>query len=829
MKKILLAFSLLLITTVLFAQYTEQQLNTNWTFKNINQQQWLPATVPGTVHTDLLSNKKIEDPFYRDNEPKLRWIERENWEYKTTFPIDVATLQKQHILLQFDGLDTYADVYLNGKLFMSANNMFRVWKADAKNFLKASGNELIIKFRSAQNFVDSTENANYPLRLPENDRVYARKAQYHFGWDWGPKFTTCGIWRPVKIVSWNDVKVNNIQITTPEITAANAVVKAVINIQSDVAKTVNINASPYINNRSVTLQQGENNIELSFNIAKPVLWWSNGLGEPHLYSLAFTFSDGNKVFQQKNETFGVRTVHLIQKPDAAGKSFYIELNGVPVFLKGGNYIPQSPFLTAKKYDDYAKLINDAKTANFNALRVWGGGTYEEDMFYDLCDKNGILVWQDLMFACGMYPADEASLNNIKTELKENIERLRNHPSIALWCGNNENKEGWFNWFWQRDYKISATDSVKLYDWYQTIFEKTIPQIITQCDPQRDYWPTSPSYGWEHKESLTEGDSHYWGVWHGPAYDFEIFEEKTGRFVSEYGMQGFPTWNTIERFALPEDYDTTSNVMRVHQRNPPGYGKIKSYMSRYYKTPKNFYAIAYVSQVLQQYGIGKSTEIHRRKMPYCMGTFYWQLNDCWPVVSWSSIDGSGNWKALHYQLAKNYAPFLITVKDNNQPPSIYIVSDKLTETKAVLSYTVTDFSGKVLMPKKQQNVVVSKNSSKSYIDFSNKDFARIDTANAVMQIELKNGNEVLATQNYYFTRPKNLALPPVTIRVKMIDSTTLEVTADKLAKNVWLSVKAKNAHFSDNFFDLMPGTAKRITVSEAVTEREVQTYSLADSY
>ncbi len=829
MKKTSFILLLLLTTIFSFAQYSEQTLATNWSFRNVNGQEWMPATVPGTVHTDLWNNKKIDHPFYRDNEPKLRWIERENWEYKTTFNIDAATLQKQHVVLQFDGLDTYADVYLNGRLFLSANNMFRVWKADAKRFLKASGNELVIKFKSALNYVDSTENANYPLRLPENDRVYARKAQYHFGWDWGPKFTTCGIWRPVKIVSWDDVKINNIQITTPEISAAKALVKTVVTIESDVAKNISINASPYINNRSVALQKGENKIELSFNINKPILWWSNGLGEPHLYSLTFSFSDGNKVFQQRKESFGIRTVHLIQKPDEAGKSFYIELNGVPVFMKGANYIPQSPFLPAKKYEDYAKLINDAKTANFNALRVWGGGTYEEDMFYDLCDQNGILVWQDFMFACGAYPADDASLNNIKTEVVENIERLRNHPSIALWCGNNENKEGWFNWGWQRDYKISQSDSVKAYGWYQTIFEKTIPQLIQQYDPQRDYWPTSPSYGWGHQESITEGDSHYWGVWHGPAYDFEIFEEKTGRFVSEYGMQGFPSWNTIESFTLPQDYDTTSNVMRVHQRNPPGYGKIKSYMDRYYKTPKDFYALVYVSQVLQQYGIGKSTEIHRRKMPYCMGTLYWQLNDCWPVVSWSSIDGLGNWKALHYQLVKNYAPYLITVKDNNQPPSIFIVSDKLADTKAVLSYTVKDFNGKILIPKKQVHITVSKNSSKSYVDFSSNDFANIDKSNAVMEIELKSGKEVLATQNYFFARPKDLALQHVTVNVKMIDNKTLEVSADKLAKNVWLSVKEKNIHFSDNFFDLLPGEVKRITVPEPLTGNEIQTYSLVDSY
>ena len=547
------------------AQLQKQTINNGWKFYYAKASKWYAATVPGTIHTDLLSNKLIADPYFGDNEKKLQWIDKENWDYKTSFTVSHKILQQKNIELVFDGLDTYADIFLNGKLLFSADNMFRQWRANIKPVLK-SRNEILIRFYSAKNKVDSIAKSKLPFVVPDNPRVYVRKAQYHFGWDWGPTYITCGIWKNIFIEAYPEP-------------------------QKEI---------PFINKRKI---------------------------------------------------------ELVQEPDSIGKTFYFKIDGKPVYLKGANFIPSEMFLPRLKKEDYRKIILAAKDANMNMLRIWGGGIYEDDAFYDLCDEYGIMVWQDFMFAGGMVPGDEHFFNNIKEEIKYQIKRLRHHPCIVLWCGNNEVDEAWNNWGWQNQFKIHGKDSVKIWNDYKRLFQDSIAAWVQLYDGTRPYTSTSPLNGWGRANSITEGDSHYWGVWWG-LQDIEVFENKTGRFVSEYGMQAMPNYNTTLSVTYPADRYLFSDVLKAHQKHPTGFQNIQSYLHRYFLdsslvkklTLENY---TYLTQCFQYYCLKNIIAIHRSKYPVNMGTLLWQLNDCWPVCSWSITDYSRQPKAAWYAVKNAY--------------------------------------------------------------------------------------------------------------------------------------------------------------------------------
>jgi beta-mannosidase len=579
---ILLILLIYLIPVQTNAQNISIELNKNWQFKNQKESKWYKATVPGTVHTDLLNNKLIPDPFYRDNESKLQWIDKADWEYKTVFNVDVQTFAKKNIELVFDGLDTYADVFLNGKLILQADNMFRGWTVDVKPLIKRTNNVLLIKFASAQNKVDSIAKARLPLVLPDNNRVYVRKAQFQFGWDWGPKFVGCGIWRKVKLIGEN-MKV----------------------------------------------------VESRFPLPK---WWPG--------------------------------TTLIQQKDSIGTSFYFEQNGKPIYAKGANWIPGDIFLPRLTKVDYRRMLLSAKDANMNMLRVWGGGVYESDDFYDLCDSLGIMVWQDFMFAGGMYPGDEAFMNNVREEVKYQIERLKHHPCIVLWCGNNEVEEAWKNWGWQGQFNLHGPDSAKVWNDYKRLFQDSLKKWVDKFDGTRPYVSTSPKNGWGHKESFTEGDSHYWGVWWG-LEDWEAFENKTGRFVSEYGMQAMPNWNTIKNFTDSSDRYLYSPVIQSHQKASDGFKKLNHYLTRYFIDSAKLSRLSledytFLSQCMQYYILKNSIAVHRSKYPSNMGTLLWQLNDCWPVTSWSITDYSRQPKAAWYAVKEAYRDDVLPVWDTVYP-------------------------------------------------------------------------------------------------------------------------------------------------------------------
>lgn len=831
------------------------ELNKNWKLIQETTGNEYDAVVPGCVHTDLLNNNVIEDPFFRTNEKKQQWIDKEDWSYLSEFEVDEKLLTNESVELDFKGLDTYADVYLNDSLILKADNMFREWLVECKNLLKPGKNKLRIYFHSPINIgLEKLQEHGYALPA-SNDQsengelgdkkvsIFTRKAPYHYGWDWGPRFVTSGIWRPVYLKVWNKAKINNIQIVQNELDEKEAKLTGNVSINSSANQDVTIqikNDGKVLYSEKASLKTGENSLSINYVIENPKLWWTKGLGDQHLYNISTSILVENQIIETKETTIGLRTIKLVQKPDEFGKSFYFELNGVPVFMKGANHIPNDIFLNRVTPEIYEREIKTAAESNMNMLRVWGGGIYEDDVFYDLCDKYGILVWQDFMFACSMYPGNEEILANIKQEAKDNVIRLRNHPSIALWCGNNEIDVAWSEyadggWGWKQQY--NDEQHKEIWTAYEKIFHEILPNAVNEYDPGKAYWPSSPMAGPKQSASYTStsGDMHYWGVWHGKE-PFSAFVEKRARFMSEYGFQSFPELSTVKKYALPEDFNIESEVMAAHQRSGIGNLRIKEYMSWYYKTPKDFENFLYVGQVLQAEGIKMGIEAHRRDMPYNMGTLYWQINDCWPVASWSSMDYYGKWKALQYFVKKAFEDVLISPFLAGDSVAIFIVSDKLENTKAKIKLELLDFEGNSVLGQTSDIEVIA-NSSKIYTNLPKKLLdLKMTNKNYVLLVSLYDSDKLLTSSVLYFDEIKDLALPNVKIEHKITKTETgftIELSTDKLAKNVYLTADEEDGFFSDNYFDLLPGrpVTIRYTTKNTSTDLEkvLKITSLVDSY
>jgi len=795
---------LILLPLILWSQNSERNLNSeNWSFKKISDSNWLPAKVPGTVHTDLYNNKIIPNPFFGNNEKELQWIENEIWEYQTSFKISKEELNNQNTILQFEGLDTYAEVFLNNKKILNANNMFRTWKVDVKNNLKVGKNNLKIVFKSVVE-VGKAKAQKLPYTLPEKERVFSRKAQYHFGWDWGPRFVTSGIYRPIKFLFWNNATIENVRYEQDELNEAIAKLNFKVTIDCQFEGNYDLKINEF--QKSFALKKGINSITFPYEIKTPKLWWTNGLGQANLYPFEISLSKSKVPLSLKKLNIGLRTIELIQEKDSIGKSFYFKLNGKPVFMKGANYIPPDSFLPRATDSVYKSIVKNAVDINMNMLRVWGGGVYAEDTFYDECDKNGILVWQDFMFACAMYPGDDDFLDNVKNEVIDNVTRLQNRPSIALWCGNNENDEGWKNWGWQKQYNYSKQDSTKIWNDYEALFHKLIPTTLDSLlSPKENrYWPSSPSIGWGKKESMTQGDSHYWGVWWGKE-PFEVYKQKVGRFVSEYGFQGMPNLETLEKVIQKEDLNFTSDAFKNHQKHPTGFETINEYMARDFPVPKSLEKYNYVSQILQAYGMKTAIEAHRLAKPYCMGSLYWQLNDCWPVTSWSTLDYYGNWKASHYQVKESFAPTLLVVTENTNGFSIIGSNDNLEKQVGIVTAKLIDFSGKELWTASKECLLdFEKNTSCMNILYD--ELPKFVKEKTVLQLEFICNNKKTVAY-HYFVKPKDLQLEKPTIEVKIVGETLIELKTNTLVKNLYL--QANGTFFKDNYFDLLPGISKII--------------------
>ena len=809
--KLRLLLLLLWFSTVTLAQNSARNLGKEpWNFRKGNDNQWFPAKVPGTVHTDLLANKLIPDPFIGANEKQLQWIENEDWQYQTTFTISKAELKHQNAILHFDGLDTFAEVYLNGTKILSADNMFRTWKVDVKRVLKVGQNKLQITFASAVK-KGKEEAKKLPYTLPGDEKVFTRKAQYHFGWDWGPRFVTAGIYKKVVLRFWDNAILS--QVKTNQDLTDKTLAKVVFSVDINTNKVGQYQLKINDKTEEIQLQKGQNTLSFSYEIKNPKLWWPNGLGEAHLYPFDIHLIKDMQVIDSQKVTIGLRTIELVQEKDAIGKSFYFKVNGQPVYMKGANVIPPDSFLPRVTDSVYQSIVKNAVNANMNMLRVWGGGVYTDDVFYEACDKNGILVWQDFMFACAMYPGDEAFLENVKQEVVDNVTRLQNHPSIALWCGNNENDEGWHNWGWQKQYKYSEADSTKIWNDYQKLFHDLIPKTLDSLLPKNEnrYWPSSPSIGWGRKESLLSGDAHYWGVWWGME-PFEMYEKKVGRFMSEYGFQGLPEKKTFLAFAKSDELNFDSDAVKNHQKHPTGYQTIKEYMARDYQVPTNFEDFIYVSQLLQAEGMKTAIEVHRRAKPNCMGTLIWQLNDCWPVTSWSSVDYYGKWKALQYQLKHSFEDLLIAVVEKTDLYQVHIVNDDSKKYEGVFEMKLLDFNGALLWDAMAVGSI-PQDSALIHFEIPKMDLNGFDLAKAVLSVSFASEKKS-ANSLYYFVKPKDLQLTKPNIQISKIDELTYEISTDVLAKNVYLSSE-EDTFFSDNYFDILPRQKVTIKLTKPV--------------
>ncbi len=816
----------------------ERLINAHWEYHQVIGDLKGKATVPGVIHTDLFANKQIEDPFYRTNEKDLQWIDKEDWIYKTEFNISSEELAYVNTELSFEGLDTYADVYLNDKKILSSDNMFRTWNVDVKPFIKEGANKLQIHFYSpikrGLELYEASEYA-YPASNDQSENgglddkkvsVFTRKAGYHYGWDWGPRFVTSGIWRPVKLKMWDKVRIKDFFIKQPSVTKELAKLEAEIELNVDhddsyLLQVINVANNKILAEKEVNTSVHNNKFTIPFTVENPKLWWCNGLGNANLYDFKIIVSKHNQTLAKKDISTGLRSLKLIREKDKDGESFLFELNGVKVFAKGANYIPNDNFLPRVTKQDYDKVIADAVDANMNMLRVWGGGVYEDDYFYKLCDEKGIMIWQDFMFACSMYPGDSLMLNSIKHEAIDNVVRLRNHPSIALWCGNNEMNTAWSyfddekGWGWKKEYTQEQREEIQ--EAYMNIFHQILPEVIDGYTDGDDYWPSSPQAGYaanQHSSyESTSGDMHYWGVWHG-LHHFEDFDKYRARFMSEYGFQSFPDFETVKKYTLPEDYDIESDVMAAHQRSGIGNLRIKEYMSWYYPVPNDFEQFLYMSQMLQAQGIKMAIEAHRRAMPYCMGSLYWQINDCWPVASWSSTDYYHKWKALHYAVKKAYEPILISAPIKDEKVDLYVVSDLLKDIEGYLNVSVLDFKGDKIS---ELNIPVTVKSNTSTqidkIEISQLTKGR-SQSELVMDIKLVENDNILSSNIFYFLYPKDLKLPEVKLNVEVSETNEklIKIYSDNLAKGVYLNIPDQEVIFSDNYFDILPAEEKQITIS-----------------
>lgn len=776
-------------------------LYANWQFKKSSDTNWHPATVPGSVHTDLYDNSMINNPFIGDNEADLQWVSETNWEYKTQFEVGREMLDKKHLQLTFKGLDTYATVFLNDQLILKTNNAFRQYTAEVKPLLK-NQNTLKILFESPSKY-ELEAASKLPYTLPGGTRVFTRKAQFQYGWDWGPKFNTMGVWRPITLSAWNDYKIEEAYIKQVDLNNKAATLEVQLKAQTHIVQTLNYKV--YVNDslqKSFNAIPNEKGTILPFEIENPKRWWPHNLGDPYQYSVKVSAYKGNIILDSIQTKIGLRTVQLVTENDSIGTPFYFKINGVPVYAKGANYIPQNSFQNKVTAKNYEQLLSDVVDANMNMLRVWGGGIYENDVFYKTCDEKGIMVWQDFMFACAMYPGDSTFLENVQQEAEQNIKRLRNHAALVLWCGNNESSEGWHRWGWQAN--RSNSEKKNIWSYYKMLFDSILPNAVAKYS-HTPYWETSPRFGRGNPNYLNQGDAHDWWVWHD-GYPFEHFEDKVPRFMSEFGFQSMPSFQTILDINQSDTLNLESVAFENHQKHPKGFETIKTYMQRDFPVPDIPEHYVYMSQLLQAYGVVKGLEAQRRSKPKCMGSLYWQLNDCWPAVSWSSIDFKGQWKALHYKAKKAFDNVLLSAELQGDQLFLYGINDSLESIEDTLKLSLMDFNGRVIWSQESLEVLVANSSQKiAQIDLSSISF---NPRESVLKVEYSGREKAV-----YFVSPKALQLKrnSITKNISKVDGGfKIELSSNSLQKDVFLYT-ATQGRFSDNFFDLFPHKTKVVTI------------------
>lgn len=783
----------------------ETQLREGWRLHTAGKADWQPARVPGTVYTTLFENGAIPDPYWRDNAEKLLPLMEEGYEYATDFDLPPEHRDAPRHFLRFDGIDTLGEVFLNGESLGRVCNMHRTWEFPATGLLRPTGNRLCVRLDPPLPYIRQAFAAS-PVRGSEDAMdgfVHLRKAHCMFGWDWGAHLPDAGIFRPVWLVSAGPVRLTDVRLHQ-EHRDGRVVLSLAVTADGPVACRVTL-----FDPEGALVARRQCGAGVSLEVPHPRLWWPNGLGEQPLYRVRVELMDGDGVADVWEKRIGLRTLTISREPDAWGESFAHRVNGVDVFAMGADYIPEDHLLGRTGPGRTRALLDDCKAAHFNCIRVWGGGYYPEDWFYDRCDELGLMVWQDFMFACGMYELTPAFEENVRAECADNIRRLRHHASLALWCGNNEmemftQSRLWVDREWQvRDYLF--------------LFERVIPEVLQQHDPDHFYWPASPSSGgsFDEPNSPDRGDVHYWDVWHGNK-PFSEYRKFYFRYVSEFGFQSFPCLSTVKSFTEPGDRNIFSYVMERHQRNGQANGKILRYLQQTYLYPGNFHDLLYASQMLQADAVRYGVEHFRRNRGRCMGAIYWQLNDCWPVASWSSIDYTGRWKALHYTAARFFAPVLLSCEEegwlSEETPMnwqhfaprksirLNLSNETLKAQRLTVRWMVRRNTGEVLQSREQAVEVAPL----SALWLDRVELPGLDEMAQYVSYEALRDGEVLSEGTVLLCPPKYFRFldPHLTCRV---DGDLLTVTADAYARGVEIRNGDETLRLSDNYFDLNAGS------------------------
>lgn len=753
-KLIFFLIPLILSSCIGKNHFSYQSLNSGWNLQTDTLSIDLQVDIPSVVQADLYENGLIPHPYLGKVEQDLQWIPQQIWDYSLKFDVDNDIFEKDNIDLIFNGLDTYADVWLNGEKIIRSDNMFVKYQKEVKNLLKKHGNELKVRFYPFDKQRDSLIET-YRLRFPEKYAVM-RKAAYQNGWDWAPRYLNVGIWKDVELLGWNGFRVEKISVLTEDLDGNDAEMSANIRLCTDGPhdlKFVVLHNDSQICAQSVSIN-GQCHVKIPFELQNASLWWPNEMGEQSMTDFVVEICENDKLIEYQKVTTGIRKIELIEEPDSIGNAMYFKVNGKKVYIKGANYIPEEMIETWMSKEKTIKLLAECVPAHFNMLRVWGGGIYPPDYFFDVCDSLGIMVWQDFMFAGTTYPYSDEFLNNVKEEATQQVIHYQNHPSLALWCGNNEVSEGYVNWGWQQSMGWTDDDYAEMKHGMDTLFVDIFTEVVETQDGTRDYWPSSPKNGWGKPQSLTEGDVHYWGVWWGEL-PYEAYLEKVGRFNSEFGYQAYPALSTL--LAISPDLD--DEVIQAHQKHNRGEALIQKHVNQYVcrdaacHVPMDDYV--YYSQLSQAWGIGLAIEAQRAAKPRSMGTLYWQLNDAWPVISWSSIDYYGNKKLLHDELKVLYAPILIGVlptTDGNF--MVYAVSDQYREINAELNLDIYDFNGKLLKSFGADVTIPENSSIKLPLDVN--DFVKeFDKEEIYIEMQLVENDEVVARRKQYLVCPKDL--------------------------------------------------------------------------
>ncbi len=788
-------------------------LSSEWEMRPVSDPEWLPATVPGSVYMDLMDNGRMPDPYWRDNEGIAYDLMETDYVYRKTFVPDSALLRAAELRLVMEGIDTLADICVNDQFILHTENMHRTYSVDIRPFVREGENVLTILLRSP---LRAAHAAYERHRIPGSaDSVQGfamiRKAHCMYGWDWGPRLPDAGIYRPIYLWAVSEPKLKSVQVRQMHRDG-----HVTLDLYPEMDIPGGLPARGLSVRYTLTGPDGQTvctSTDSHMFVEQPQLWWPNGYGEHPLYTLtAELFNESGLPIDTWEKRIGLRTFEITRKKDHHGESFAFTVNGVSIFAMGADYIPEDNLMRRITPERTRILLEDAAIAHFNTIRVWGGGYYPDDFFFDICDELGLLVWQDFMFACAMYDLTPEFEENIRVEFSDVIRRLRHHPSLALWCGNNEIEssvsDGWYK---------NLRGSLKAD--YIKIFEYILPQMTSQLDPDRPYWPSSPSSGgsYDNPSDPSRGDVHYWDVWHGNK-PFTDYRNYFFRFVSEFGFQSFPDKKTVESFTLPEDRNIFSYVMEKHQRNQSANGKILNYLSSTYLYPASFDTLLYASQLLQMEAIRCGVEHWRRNRGICMGAIYWQLNDCWPVASWASIDYYGRWKALHYGARRFFAPVLLSCEETGLHTSRTNVNDERlistvpkTARLNVSNETMFPVDVEVQWSLRDTHAAVVQEGSRKLtvaaltaVWLDPMDFPDADFFGHYLSYTLLMDGKVISSGSSLFCAPKHFHFvdPHLTLERS---GNMITVHADAYARMVEIVCEDGDVLFSDNDFDMDAGT------------------------